>query len=111
MDDEQQQAQEGGEQAHCCDGRRERARHGRALQRRRDGLHRGELCQLNSDGTVASFNGATGSNTISSLTGGINIFNHASVGYTDGSGAFHVLVIGGDDVNAPGTKHTGVFFY
>jgi hypothetical protein len=66
--------------------------------------------QFNNDGTVGSFNGATGSNTISSAGGG-NLFNHAALGYTDGNGAFHVLVVGGDDVNNPGTKHTGVFFY
>ncbi|MGH7510880.1 MAG: hypothetical protein ACREMZ_15615 [Gemmatimonadales bacterium] len=66
--------------------------------------------QLNADGSVGSFNGATGANTIFSLGGG-NLFNHAATGYTDGSGAFRVLVAGGDDVNLPGTKHTGVFFY
>jgi len=66
---------------------------------------------LNVDGTLGSFNGATGSNTISSLVGGGNLYNHATVTYTDGSGALHVLVAGGDDVNAPGTKHRGVFFY
>jgi hypothetical protein len=37
--------------------------------------------------------------------------NQAALGYTDGNGAFHVLVAGGDDVNTPGTKHSGVFFY
>jgi hypothetical protein len=66
--------------------------------------------QFNNDGTVGAFNGATGSNTISSAGGG-NLFNHAALGYTDGNGKFHVLVAGGDDVNAPGTKHSGVFFY
>jgi hypothetical protein len=66
--------------------------------------------QLNSDGSVGTFNGATGSNTISSAGGG-NLFNHAAVGYTDGSGTFHVMVVGGDDVNTPGTKHNTVFFY
>jgi len=66
--------------------------------------------QFNSDGTVGAFNGATGSNTISSMGGG-NLFNHAALGYTDGNGAFHVLIVGGDDVNTPGTKHSGVFFY
>lgn len=40
--------------------------------------------QLNTNGNVGSFNGATGSNTISSLIGGIDFFNHAAVGYTDG---------------------------
>ncbi len=67
--------------------------------------------QLNPDGTVSSFNGATGSNTIESLASGGNLFNHAAVGYTDATGVFHVLVVGGDDVNTPGIKHRGVFFY
>ena len=66
---------------------------------------------LNADGTLGSFNGATGSNTISSLLGGGNLFNHAAVTYLDGSGLLHVLVAGGDDANAPGTKHRGVFYY
>lgn len=66
--------------------------------------------QLNADGSVGSFNGATGSVTISSSGGG-NVFNHAAVGYVDGNGAFHVAVVGGDDVNVPGTKHKTVFFY
>jgi hypothetical protein len=65
---------------------------------------------LNADGTVGSVGGATGSNTIQSGGGG-NVFNHAVVGYVDGNGAFHVLVLGGDDVNSPGTKHNKVFFY
>ncbi len=66
--------------------------------------------QINADGSVGSFNGATGANTISSSGGG-NVFNHAEIGYVDGTGAFHVLVAGGDDVNTPGTKHKGVFYY
>ena len=66
--------------------------------------------QINADGSVSSFNGATGSNTISSAGGG-NVFNHAATGYVDGNGAFHTTVIGGDDVNVPGTKHKTVFFY
>ncbi|HEX7023207.1 MAG TPA: hypothetical protein VF187_00190 [Gemmatimonadales bacterium] len=67
--------------------------------------------QLNSDGSPGSFHGATGSNTIASLVAGGNLFNHAAVGYQDGAGVFHVLVAGGDDVNTPGTRHKGVFFY
>lgn len=31
--------------------------------------------------------------------------------YLDATGAFHVLVVGGDDVNTPTKKHTGVFYY
>lgn len=66
--------------------------------------------QLNADGSVGSFSGATGANTIVSLGGG-NLFNHSATGYTDGSGVFHVLVAGGDDVNSPGSKRSGVWFY
>lgn len=65
---------------------------------------------LNVDGSTTSFNGATGANTISSGGGG-NLFNHAATGYLDAAGAFHVLVVGGDDVNAPTKKHKGVFYY
>jgi hypothetical protein len=65
---------------------------------------------LNSDGSTTAFNGATGANTISSAGGG-NLFNHAATGYLDATGAFHVLVVGGDDVNTPTKKHKGVFYY
>ncbi len=66
--------------------------------------------QLNNDGSVASFNGATGAHTITSAGGG-NLFNHAALSYVDASGVAHVLVLGGDDVNLPGTKHKQVWFY
>jgi len=29
----------------------------------------------------------------------------------DATGAFHILVAGGDDVNTPTKKHKGVFYY
>jgi hypothetical protein len=64
---------------------------------------------VNVNGSIGSFGGATGANTIQAGGGG-NVFNQAEVGYTDGNGAFHVLVVGGDDVGAPGTKHKTVFF-
>lgn len=66
--------------------------------------------QINSDGTVGSFSGATGAHTIASA-GGKNLFNHAAVAYTDATGVSHVLVLGGDDVNAPGKKRAEVWFY
>jgi hypothetical protein len=66
--------------------------------------------QLNSDGSVASFNGATGSHTIASA-GGKDLFNHAALGYVDANGVAHVMVLGGDDVNAPGKKRAEVWFY
>ena len=66
--------------------------------------------QLNADGSIGNFNGATGSVTINALGGG-NVFNQAAVGYSDGNGAFHVAVVAGDDVSTPGTKHKTVFIY
>ncbi len=65
---------------------------------------------INSDGTVGSFNGATGSNTLVSV-GGVDLFNHAAIVYQDASGASHVMILGGDDVNAPGTKRAAVLYY
>lgn len=66
--------------------------------------------QLRPDGTVSSFSGATGSHTISSA-GGSNLFNHAALSYVDANGVAHVLVLGGDDVNALGKKRAEVWFY
>jgi hypothetical protein len=82
------------------------------------GLHNGakngaseeSYARLNPDGSLGSFNAATGINTIQAL-GGASLFHHAAVGYVDGRGVFHVLVAGGDDVNSPGTKHAAVYFY
>jgi hypothetical protein len=66
--------------------------------------------QLNSDGSVGSFNGATGAHTIV-FSGGDNLFNHAALSYVDAAGVAHVMVIGGDDVNAPGSKRPEIWFY
>lgn len=74
------------------------------------GSSENKYAQFNSDGTLSSFHGATGSNTIGSLGGG-NLFNHAALSYTDADGVAHVMVLGGDDVNSPGARHSGVWFY
>jgi len=66
--------------------------------------------QINADGTVGSFGGATGSNTLQSIGAG-NVFNHAAIVYVDGAGVAHVMILGGDDVNAPGTRSAKVFYY
>jgi hypothetical protein len=68
------------------------------------------FAQINSDGTVGSFGGATGSNTLLS-EGGVNLFNHAAIAYVDAAGVAHVMILGGDDVNTLGTKRSAVFFY
>jgi hypothetical protein len=66
--------------------------------------------QINSDGSVGSFGGATGSNTLQSVGAG-NIFNHAAIAYVDGAGVAHVMILGGDSVNDPGQRSAGVFYY
>ncbi len=63
---------------------------------------------LNSDGSVSSFNGATGSHTISGSSGGYDFFNHEAVLFVDTAGNPHVLVLGGEDLNA-GTPVSGVW--
>ena len=65
---------------------------------------------INSNGSVGSFNGATGSNTLLSV-GGANLFNQAAVVYQDASGVAHVMILGGDNVNSPGAKQAKVLFY
>jgi hypothetical protein len=66
---------------------------------------------FNSDGSVGSLNGATGAHTIQSKNGGIDLFNHAALSYIDAGGAAHVLVLGGDNVEAPSKKRAEVWFY
>jgi len=78
------------------------------------GTNEGSYAALNAtDGTVGAFTVATGTATIQSLCS-CNLFNHAATGYLAGSGSnvtFHVLVVGGDDVMAPGTKHAETYTY
>lgn len=66
--------------------------------------------QINSDGTIASFNGATGSNTLFS-TAENHLFNQSGISYVDANGVARVMIIGGDDVKAPGTKQSDVIYY
>ena len=65
--------------------------------------------QFESAGALGSFSGATGTHTIASAGGGYP-FNHAAVSYIDASGTAHVLVVGGDDVDTPGTKHREAWY-
>jgi hypothetical protein len=65
---------------------------------------------LDADGTVGSFGGATGSNTLLSV-GGVNLFNTRGVTYVDGSGVAHVMILGGDDVTLLGQKSARVLYY
>lgn len=66
--------------------------------------------QINSDGTVGSFGGATGSNTLFSA-GGFNLYNTSGVSYIDANGAARVMILGGNSVNTTGTKTDNVLYY
>jgi hypothetical protein len=65
---------------------------------------------LNADGTVGSFTTAAPVASINSRCG-CNLFNNGGSGYLAGNGTFHVLIVGGDDVSAPGTRRAETFIY
>jgi hypothetical protein len=52
----------------------------------------------------------TGTASIQALCS-CNLFNQGATGYRDGSQHYHMLLVGGDDANTPGTKHTQTFTY
>jgi hypothetical protein len=65
---------------------------------------------INADGSVGAFADAGGAHTIVSA-GGRSLFNHAAVAWAGAGGTPHVLILGGDDVNAPGKKRAEVWRY
>jgi N-acetylneuraminic acid mutarotase len=65
---------------------------------------------INSDGTLNSWNGATGSETID-VELGMSLYNQAVVTFIDASGFGHVLVIGGADRAVEGKPSAGVVRY
>jgi len=68
------------------------------------------FAQIFADGSVDTFAGATGSNTLVGA-GGANLFNQAALSYVDADGVSRVMILGGDNVDDPGVKRTGVLFY
>lgn len=65
---------------------------------------------IQSDGTVSSWLGATGVNTIGSLIG-YDLYNEAAVSFVDAAGNGHVLVLGGAKRQAPGRASAAVLYY
>ena len=65
---------------------------------------------VNNDGTLGSWNGATGSETIEAETG-ISVYNQAAITFIDGAGAAHVLVLGGANRVAAGQPTASVLYY
>jgi hypothetical protein len=64
---------------------------------------------VNADGSIGSFNGATGSHTITGSSGGYNFFNQSSAYFVDAAGNPHVIILGGEDVNT-GSAHSEVWY-
>ncbi len=65
---------------------------------------------INADGTLKSWNGATGSETID-VELGMSLYNQAVVTFIDDAGFGHVLVLGGADRNVEGKPSAGVVRY
>ena len=66
--------------------------------------------QINADGTIGSWNGATGTNTISALLG-YDLYNEAAISFVDASGKGHVLVLGGAKRALAGRASAAVVYY
>jgi len=66
--------------------------------------------QINADGTISSWNGATGTNTIGTLLG-YDLYNEAAIGFVDASGKGHVLVLGGAKRASAGRASAAVVYY
>lgn len=64
---------------------------------------------INADGTLGSWNGATGTNTIDAVLG-YSVYNEASVAFTDALGHGHLMLLGGGD-RATGNAVAGVVYY
>ncbi|MBI2073301.1 MAG: Ig-like domain-containing protein [Gemmatimonadetes bacterium] len=75
------------------------------------GANENEFAQIAADCEVDSFGGASNDKSIRKKTGGANLFNHAAISYIDASGVAHVMIIGGDDVDKPGSKRVQVWYY
>lgn len=72
-----------------------------------------QYASINLDGTIGSFGGATGSQTIggSSGAGGVPFFHHSAIGYVDASDVAHVVILGGNDVGDPTTPVANTYYY
>jgi hypothetical protein len=66
--------------------------------------------QINADGTVSSWAGATGTNTIGTLLG-YDLYNEAAVSFVDASGRGRVLILGGAKRQLSGRASAAVVYY
>ncbi len=66
--------------------------------------------EINSDGTLGSWQGATGSETINTEIG-YSLYNQAMVTFIDNTGKGHVLVLGGANTSQQGQASAKVVYY
>jgi len=66
--------------------------------------------QINADGTIGSWLGATGTNTIGTLLG-YDLYNQAAISFVDATGHGHVLVLGGARRQQQGRASAAVVYY
>lgn len=62
--------------------------------------------QSTTDASLDSFQGATGSKTISGTAGGYNFYNHSAALYVDPTGNPHALILGGQTVGGAASTPT-----
>jgi len=65
---------------------------------------------IGADGSLTSWNGATGSNTIDTLLG-YAVYNSAAVFFLDAQGRGHVMMLGGAKRSTAGQPSAGVVYY
>ena len=65
---------------------------------------------IGAEGALASWNGATGSNTIDVVLG-YALYNTAAVFFVDAQGGGHIMVIGGASRSATPQPSAGVVYY
>ncbi len=74
------------------------------------GSSENSYASINADGSVASWQGATGTNTIGALLG-YSLYNEAALSFADATGVGHVIVLGGADRATAGKASAAVVYY
>ena len=65
---------------------------------------------LSANGTLSSWQGATGTNTIATVAG-YSLYNQAALSFADATGVGHVIILGGADRATPGKASAAVIYY
>ena len=74
------------------------------------GSSENSFASLNADGTLAAWNGATGTNTLVTLLG-YSLYNQATLTFADANGTGHVMVLGGAKRGGASGASSAVAYY